>query len=438
MQNTRRSFLRNSGAAAIAYKIVDGGFQLKAAGPNDKIGMGFIGVGIRGSYLLENFSAAPGVHPAIAADLYDGHLEHAKEVTGGKIETTKDYHKVIAHKDVDAVVIATPDHWHRQMMLDALAAGKHVYVEKPISWSIEQGKELVEAAEKSGKTVMVGSGAKTSPLTMKAREIVKSGVLGKVNMVRMENNRNNPEGAWVYPVPPDASPKTVDWDRFIGPSPKRAYDPKIFFRWRCWWEYSGGVATDLFVHMLSGLHEMMDVTGPKSVVSNGGIYRWDDGRTVPDVMNSVYEYPQNFIADIYVNLGNSHGISGTVIMGSEGTLIQADRGAQRGKLVVYPEPQFPEAQRYAVNCWPKKMRDEYFASFAKTDRMNQPAAKEIAVERGPQHHEYFIMSLREGLPSKETAADGHYAAGAAHLANLAYRQGRRMQWDLKTNKVSEA
>ena len=180
---------------------------MKAAGPNDKIGMGFVGVGIRGSYLLENFQAVSGVRPVIAADLYDGHLEHAKEVTGGKIETTSDYHYVIGNKDVDAVVIATPDHWHRQMMLDALAAGKHVYVEKPISWSIEQGKELVAAAEKSGKVVMVGSGAKTSPLTAKAREIVKSGVLGKVNMVRMENNRNNPEGAWVYPVPPDASPQ---------------------------------------------------------------------------------------------------------------------------------------------------------------------------------------------------------------------------------------
>jgi hypothetical protein len=188
--------------------------------------------------------------------------------------------------------------------------------------------------------------------------------------------------------------------------------------------------------MLSGLHEMMDVTGPKSVVSNGGIYRWDDGRTVPDVMNSVYEYPQNFIADIYVNLSNSHGISGTVIMGSEGTLIMPERGAQRGKLIVYPEPKFPEAQRYAVNCWPKKMRDEYFASFT-TERPAPPTPKEIPVERGPQHHEYFIMSLREGLPSKESAADGHYAAGAAHLANLAFRRGRRMQWDLKTSKVSE-
>jgi predicted dehydrogenase len=281
---------------------------------------------------------------------------------------------------------------------------------------------------------MVGSGAKTSPLTAKAREIVQSGALGKVNMVRMENNRNNPEGAWVYPVPKDASAQTIDWQRFLGPAPKRAFDPRIFFRWRCWWEYSGGVATDLFVHMLSQMHEFMGATGPKSVVSNGGIYRFDDGRTVPDVMNSVYEYPQNFLVDMYVNLGNSHSTAGTVVMGSEGTMVLPY--GLRGKLTVYPEPKFPEAQRYAVNCWPQKMREEYFASFGKPERPAAPAAKEIEVESGPQHHEYFILSLREGLPSKETAAEGHFAAGAAHLANIAFRKGRRVEWDLKTNKVT--
>ena len=436
MSSTRRSFLGRAGAAAIVYKVVNSAPQLRAAGANDQIGMGFIGIGIRGMYLLEAFKAIPGVRPIATADVYDGHFTRAKEITDGKIETTRDYHAILARKDIDAVTIATPDHWHRQMFLDALAAGKHVYVEKPISWSIEQGREMTAAAEKSGKLVMVGSGAKTSPVTAKAKEIIKSGALGKVNMVRMENNRNSPEGAWVYPVPPDASPQTIDWPRFLGPAPKRAYDAKVFCRWRCWWEYSGGVATDLFVHMLSQMHEFMDVTGPKSVVSSGGIYRWDDGRTVPDVMNSVYEYPQNFVVDMYVNLGNSHGISGTVVMGSEGTLVMPDRGAQRGKLVLYPEPPVREAQRYAVASWPEKMRQEYFDAL-KAPAPQPKAMQEIPIERGLQHHEYFIQSLRDGSPSKETAAEGHYAAGAAHLANLAYRKGRRMHWDLKTNKVTE-
>src|SRR5258708_29347644 len=273
MMNTRRDFLQRAGAGAIVYKMAGARPQLKAASKNDQIGLGFIGVGIRGAFLLQGFQAISGVRPVIAADVYDGHHTNAKEITKGAILTTRDYHEVLERKDVDAVVIATPDHWHHRMTLDAFNAGKHVFVEKPMTWSIEQGREVVAATQKSGKLLMVGSGAKTSPLTAKAREIVKSGALGKINMVRMLNHRNNAEGAWVYAIPPDASPKTVDWTRFLGNAPKRAYDPKIFFRWRCWWDYSAGVTTDLFGPELSQLHEIMDVMGPKSEVSQGGIYR---------------------------------------------------------------------------------------------------------------------------------------------------------------------
>jgi predicted dehydrogenase len=280
--------------------------------------------------------------------------------------------------------------------------------------------------------VQVGSQGKTTALIAKARELVKSGALGKVNLVQMENHRNNAEGAWVYAIPPDASEQTVDWPRFLGPAPKRAYDPKVFFRWRCWWEYSGGVATDLFVHLLTALHEVMDVEGPSSVVSQGGIYRWDDGRTVPDLMSSVYEYPEGFLAQMYVNLGNSHSKDDLLIMGSEGSLSIAP-----GKLTLYPEPAFSEVQHYATACWPEAMRKHYFDSMAKPGRASKPVA-EIKVEENPSHQEYFILSLRNGTPSKETALDGYHAAGAAHLANIAYRKGRRAHWDIGTGKVTLA
>jgi predicted dehydrogenase len=443
MRTTRRDFLQRGAAGAIVYKLVGARPQLKAASKNDQIGLGFIGVGIRGTFLLQGFQAISGVRPIIAADVYDGHHTNAKEITKGAIVTTREYRDVLSRKDVDAVVIATPDHWHHRMTLEALNAGKHVYVEKPMTWNIEQGQEVVAAVQKSGKLLMVGSGAKTAALTTKAREIVKSGVLGKVNMVRMLNHRNNAEGAWVYAIPPDASPQTVDWERFLGSAPKRAYDPKIFFRWRCWWEYSGGVATDLFVHELSQLHEIMDVAAPSSVVSQGGIYRWDDGRTVPDVMNSVYQYDPGFLADIYVNLGNSHAMHGTVIMGSQGTLVLGEQGRRGNGLTLYPEPAFPEAQRYGTNGWPEAMRRTYFESLGFTAEGRpkspspQPKPQEIPVERGLEHHAYFIQSLRDGSPSKENALEGYHAAGAAHLANLAYRKGSRMNWDLKTGKVSE-
>ena len=435
---TRRNFVRTAGAAMV-YKVMGPKPELKAAGPSDQIAMGFIGVGIRGSYLLDSFKAIPGVRPVMAADLYDGHLEWAKETTNRAIEVTKDYHALLNRKDIDAVAIATPDHWHAQMILDALAAGKNVYVEKPMTWSIPEGKEIIAAQKRTGKLVMVGSQNKTAPATVKAREIVKSGALGKINMVRLVNHRNSPEGAWVYPVPADASPKTIDWPQFIGRAPKHPFDPKRFFRWRCWWDYSGGVATDLWVHMLTGLHEMMDVKGPKSVVAQGGIYRFDDGRTVPDVMSAVYQY-DGFLVDMYANLGNLRGGtgSGTVIMGSEGTLT-----FDRAGLVVNFDPQASPVAWYGLNGWPKELKEQYLesAGFGKGQKPALPPTKpaqQFKIERGLQHHEYFIQSLREGTPSKENAEDGHYAAGAAHLANLAFRKGRRMKWDLATNKVTES
>ena len=335
------------------------------------------------------------------------------------------------------MVIATPDHWHKQMVLESLDAGKHVFIEKPMTWSIEEGLEIVSAVNKSGLTLMVGSQQKTEALTAKAKEIIASGELGKVTMIRMANHRNNAEGAWIYAVPPDASPETIDWDRFIGSAPKREFDPNVFFRWRCWWDYSGGVSTDLFVHLLTWLHEVMDVKGPKSVVSQGGLYRWLDGRNVPDVMNSLYEYEEGFLVDMYVHLANAYPTSGYLVMGTEGTLEVRTRS-----LIQRPERIDDGVQAYGTTGWPKEMKAEYYLTRGYTaqgrPKTPRPAIKpkEIKVESGPSHYEYFIMSLRDGSPSMENAEEGHYAAGAGHLANLAYRQSQRMQWDLATGKVT--
>jgi predicted dehydrogenase len=439
MNDSRRTFLKHAAAAApIVYQLAKTGPRLKAAGgPNDQIGLGYIGVGIRGTILLNDFKRIPGTRQVIAADVYDGHLERFKELTSSDTPTTRDYEKVLNNKDVDAVVIATPDHWHLKMTTEALRAGKHVYIEKPMTWSLEEGPKIIAAEKKSGKVLQVGSGGSSSMLTAKAKELIKEGAIGKVNMVRMANNRNSASGAWVYPIAPDASPKTIDWERFLGPAPKRAYDPAVFFRWRCWWEYSGGVATDLFVHLLTSLHEFMDVTAPKSVVSQGGLYQWKDGRTVPDVMNSIFEYEEGFIADMYVNLCSAHSPHQTVIQGAKGTL---ELGGRTG-LTLYPEPPDSAADPYATDSWPDAMQKEHFAATGYTpgQRQERPAEKTVTVERGLRHTEYFIQSMREGKPSVQDAAKGHYAAAAAHLANKAYRDGNtRVSWDFRTNKIVNA
>ena len=436
MTTNRRAFLCSAGGAVV-YRLVGGGAHLKAAGPNDQIGLAYIGSGIRGAQLIDEFQKVQGLRHVAVCDLYDGCLARAKEQIGEGLVTTKDYRAVLDRKDIDAVVIATPDHWHKRMVLDALAAGKHVYIEKPMTWGLEEGEEIIAAEKKTGLVLQVGSQGKTSALTAKAKELIGSGALGKVHMVRMANHRNNAEGAWVYPVPPDASTRTIDWERFLGPRPKRDFDAKVFFRWRCWWEFSGGVATDLFVHLLTWLHEVMNVQAPVSVVSQGGLYRWKDGRDVPDVMNSIFEYPEGFIADLYVNLANSAPSAGYMILGTQGTLLD-----QRGKLTLIPEPVDHGVQAYGTYSWPKATRTAYFESHGWTPegrpKMPLPPAKpaeEIKVERGPSHAEHFILSIRNRQPSRENAVEGHHAAAAAHLANLAYRQGRRMSWEPRTGRI---
>jgi predicted dehydrogenase len=432
----RRSFLTTAGAAAV-YTLAGEAPKAKAAGPNDQVGLGFIGVGIRGSGLMDEFKRNPASKFVVAADLYDGYLQHAKEFTDGRMETTKRYEDVLNRKDIDAVVIAVPDHWHKKMTLEALAAGKHVYIEKPMTWSLKEGPEIIAAEKKYGKTLMVGSGNKTSAMAQKVKELIASNAIGKVSLIRMANHRNSKEGAWIYPIPPDASPETIDWDRFIGPAPKRPFSAEHFFRWRCWWEYSGGVATDLFVHLLTTLHEVMGVRAPSSVVSQGGLWFWKDGRTVPDVLESAFEYPQGFIAQMCVHQKNGAPAPSMVLYGSEGTLTW-----NFNNVVIQGEGEDKDVQNYGTYAWPKATKDQYLRSKGidpanpRGPRSDRPKPQEIRVERGPSHTDFFLESVREGKPSREPAIEGHAAAGAAHLANQAYREGRKLKWDFETNKVS--
>lgn len=420
MDTTRRTFLYTLSAAA----------PLAAQASKDSVRLGFIGSGIRGKQLIDEFMAVPGAKGIAVADLYDGCRQRAKEQLGDGIQAVREYRAVLDNKDVDAVVIATPDHWHEKIVLDALSAGKHVYVEKPMTWSLKEGPRIIDAAKKSGKVLQVGSQAKTSALTAKAKEIIASGALGKVNMIRMANHRNSAEGAWQYPVPPDASEKTIDWPTWLGKAAKRPFDPKVVFQWRRFWDFSGGVAADLFVHQFTQMHELMGVKAPLSAVSQGGTYKWKDGRTVPDVMNSLLEYNEGFIVDVYVNQANSMQPRGINIFGDEGTL-----QVEFGRLVLTPEPKAGEAQNYGSLNFPKNLRDEYLAKYASETRAKRPEPKEVTVERGQTHNWFFIDSILNNKPSRENAEEGHYAAAAAHLCNLAYRNKTRASWDPATGKV---
>ena len=233
-----------------------------AALPVKPVRVGFVGVGIRGTLLMEAVKGIAGAEIVAAADCYKGHLDRAKELISPSLQTTGDYRQVVTRPDVDAVVIATPDHWHLQMTREALAAGKHVYIEKPMTHSWEEGEAFIEAAEKSGKVLQVGSQYPSMGCTREAAELIKSRAPRPGDAHRGAHPPQHGDRRLVLPDSPTPRP-TIDWKSFLGSAPPCDFDLRRFFQWRLFWDYSGGLPTDLFVHLITAVHQMMGVQEPE-------------------------------------------------------------------------------------------------------------------------------------------------------------------------------
>ncbi len=409
--------------------------------PSDRLAIGLIGAGARGQELLQAALQVPGVEIVALSDAYTGRTERARARTGGRASIHADYREILARPDVDAVIVATPDHWHSRIAIDALDAGKGVYVEKPMSYTVDQGLQMVAAVQRTGRTLQVGSQGISSALDIKAREIVASGRLGKVTMIRASYNRNTAGGAWIYPIPPDASPSTVDWERFLGPAPKRPFSLERFFRWRCYWDYGGGIAGDLFVHLLTTIHFVMNATMPSTVTATGELYRWKESREVPDTLNAILTYPEGFTVNLSSTFNNqSSSESGFEILGTEGSL--TFRG---GQLVVTPED-VHEDNRWVVASWPAALEKAYYddpkvqaqeSPETWAPRMQEGGTTWNEVGRDPTvvHMTNFVEAVRQKRQANEPATVGHHAAAAAHMVNASVRQGRRMEWDFKADTL---
>ncbi len=297
---SRRNFLgigAAAGASLAANTILLGPEPLLAlprwVPPSDRVRFGMIGVGMQGSGLLAESVSLPGIECAAACDLYDGRHTLAREIVKPNLPVTRRYQKLLANKDIDCIVAAVPDHWHKQVVVDAVSAGKDIYCEKPMSHTAAEGVEMVEAAKRTGRIVQIGSQRVSSLICAKAKEMIASGLVGELGMVEGWLGRNDPTGAWEYPLPSDLSPETLDWDTWQGSVPKRKFDPYLFARWRCWKEYGTGVAGDLLVHLISGMMFMLGINEPpKQAMAVGGIRRWKDGRNMPDVHASLYYYDE--------------------------------------------------------------------------------------------------------------------------------------------------
>jgi predicted dehydrogenase len=441
----RRQFLQKTTLLAAAASTV-GSAKKAGAQINNSAGLsvkpvrlGFIGVGIRGTLLMEAASGIAGAQIVAVADCYKGHLDRAQELISPAPVVTGDYTAILSRADIDAVAIATPDHWHLKLTQDALAAGKHVYIEKPMTHSWEEGEAFIAAAEKSGKILQVGSQYMSMGCARKAAEFIKSGRLGQVTLVEGKIHRNSSTGAWYYPIPPDASPATVDFKRFLGSAPAREFDLRRFFQWRLFWDYSGGLPTDLFVHLVTATHQLMGVQEPESVCTFGDIYHWKNYREVPDQMTSMVRYPEGFVLRLSSTSSNGHPGPLLTFYGSEGTLEY-----NGGSLKFFHEPR-SENFDYSTHSWPKATAERFKVLMNLNDKLGPldgPEAAEPVEYRSPNdedstraHMRHWIEAIRTGGKPIEDARFGHHAALVGHMCNLSYKAGKPVRWNGTTRQV---
>src|SRR5216110_623048 len=353
---SRREFLELSGAA-VGASLAMPSLRAGRVPPSDTVRFGMVGVGMQGSGLLGESIKLPGVVCAGAADLYDGRHTLAREIAGATLPVTRRYQQLLDDKTIDCIVAAVPDHWHRRIVVDAVSAGKDIYCEKPMSHTAADGVAMVDAAKKSGRIVQIGSQRVSSQVCAKAKDIIAQGLLGDLMLVEGWLGRNDPTGAWQYPPPPDLSPQTLDWDTWQGTVPKRAFDPKILARWRCWKEYGTGVAGDLLVHLVSGMMFMLGINAPpKQASAMGGIRRWKDGRNMPDVHAVVYYYGE---LPVYMRLNLGTEMPETYrIQGSKGVL-----EVTGSSLTFTPQSGKDSGPSYYTGSYPRALREAYLAKW---------------------------------------------------------------------------
>ena len=435
MPTSRRLFLQTSTAASLAA-------QPRKLSPNDKIRVALIGAGGMGT-ADANSSLASGAEIVAAADCYTGRLERAKETWGQQLFTTRDYREILAKPDIDAVIVATPDHWHAQIAIEAMNAGKDVYVEKPMVQKIADGRLVVEAAKKTGRILQVGSQRVSSLVYQKAKDLIAAGAIGKVNMIEAWWDRNSAVGAWQYTVPPDASEATVDWNTFLGKAPKVPYDPLRIFRWRNYQDYGTGVAGDLFVHLFSGMHYIMGVTGPNRVYATGGLRYWKDGRDVPDLLLGLYDYAPSakhgaFNLALRVNFVSGAGeTQGVRFVGSEGVL-------NLGSTVSVKRTPRETEPGYTLDSFDRATREKILAAYRQKYPEQRANADSIRPNGEDQyapppryndhldHHRNFLAAVRSRKPVTEDALFGLRAAGPALLSNRSYFENKILGWNPET------
>ncbi len=407
--------------------------------PNDNIQIALIGAGGMGTADANTAITVPGVKLVAACDLYDGRLEAAKKTYGKDIFTTRDFNEILDRKDIDAVIVGTPDHWHKDISVAAMNKGKSVYCEKPMVHDVTEGSAMIEAQKKNKVVMQVGSQGMSSLGNEKAKELLAAGAIGKLNYAEGFWARNSPWGAWQYDIPADASLQTVDWKRFLNQYPDRPFDTKRFFRWRCYKDYGTGVSGDLFVHLFSSLHYITNSKGPQKIMAMGGLRYWKDGREVPDVLMGMFDYadtPEHPAFNLSLRVNFIDGTADSTylrLVGNEGSM-----NVEWDKVTLTKNKSYAAVDDPLLST--KLNKDNPNAYERK--KMLPPDTTVFKAEEGYKgahfdHWYNFFNCMRNGnAVSREDAVFGYRAAAPALLCNDSYFQDKAIKWDPVNMKLA--
>jgi predicted dehydrogenase len=449
---SRREFIRGSTGAGIALAAAPyllaphpADAAMPTVSANDRVRFGMIGIGMRGSGVLDTSVRLPGVECVAACDLQDDRHTLANQIisgaTGRTVATTRRYRDLLDNKEIDCVVVAVPDHWHKQIIVDACSAGKDVYCEKPMTHRVEEGFEIIEAARRSHRIIEIGSQRQSAVTFAKARELIAQGTIGEVNYAEVVLGRNSPCGAWVYPPPSDLSPANLDWKTWLGDAPQRPFDPIRFARWRAFRDYGEGMAGDLFVHALTGIHYCLGVQAPpERAQSAGGLFYWKDGREFPDVMSTLYDYPNLRVAVLMTQC--THRDELTRFLGTRGIIEIRGDGEQ---MTVTPQDGRDDAPCYYDSSYPAKAREAYEKSWHEKNDPKPGAAQPIEGESylsPPNYSEQndhlwrFFQAVKTRQPVVEDAVFGNNTSIACHMANYSYFHKSAAVWDASRRRIT--
>ncbi len=441
---------------------------------DEKIRLGIIGFGFRGEQLARAMGFATedwieeqklkaakeprntalkefydlndlGVEVAGVCDVYDTRMKKGGLAFSGKAKVYRDYKELLNEKSIDAVIIATPDHWHAAMASEAARAGKHIYLEKCMTRTAEEAVQLRNIIKTEGIIFQLGHQGRQSDSNQKAKQLIDQGTLGKISLVETTTNRNNPFGAWLWPIEEDGSINTIDWEMFEGPAEnKMPFDAARYFRWRCWYDYGTGMAGDLLTHEYDALNSILNLGIPGSAVASGGIYHYRDGRDVPDVFQANFEYEDKKLSLIYSGTLANGTPRGTLIMGTDATL-------ELGKsLRVWAES---ESTKYknrieAGIIDPSKPMVNYSRENLEIDGLTSATSKYFAdrglmyTYQGGKRYDTTHLHLAEWLncirKNKKPSCDidkGFEEAITAHMATVSYRKGKKVFWDDEKEKI---